>query len=90
VLNGCGPRSIPPVLEQLRATGRFAGVEHRRYPWDHEYSRAEWVELIQTHSDHSTLPPAQLAELVDAVGTAIGEDVVRARYVTEAVFARTS
>lgn len=90
VLNGCGPASIPPVLEQLRATRRFAAVEHRRYPWEHGYSRAEWVELIQTHSDHSTLPPTQLAELVDAVGTAIGDDVVRAHYVTEAIFARTS
>jgi len=90
MLNGCGPATIPPVLAQLRASGRFAGVEHRRYTWEHEYSRAQWLELIQTHSDHITLPPAQLAELVDAVGTAIGHDVVRAHYVTEAIFARTS
>jgi SAM-dependent methyltransferase len=90
MLNGCGPATIPPVVEQLRASGRFAGVEHRRHRWEHGYSGAEWVELMQTHSDHSTLPPAQLADLVDAVRTAVGDDVVRAHYVTEAIFARTS
>lgn len=90
ILNGCGPAWVPPVVEHLRGTGRFASVEHRRYPWWHEYTRAEWLELIQTHSDHSTLPPERLAALVEAVGTAIGDDVVRTRYVTEAVFARTA
>lgn len=90
VPTGAGPESVRVAVDGLRATGRFASVEHRRYPWEHEYSRAEWQELIQTHSDHSTLPPDQLAELVDAVGEAIGDEVVRAHYVTEAIFARTA
>jgi SAM-dependent methyltransferase len=89
VASGCGAGTIPPMLERVRTSGRFAGVEHRRYPWEQQYTRAEWQQLIQTHSDHSTLPPAQLAELVEAVGEAIGE-VVQAHYVTEAIFARTS
>ena len=83
-----GPATIPPIAEGLRAGGRFAEVEHRRYPWDHDYTTAEWLDLIQTHSDHSTLPPAQLAELVEAVAGAIGDDGLRVHYVTEAIFAR--
>jgi SAM-dependent methyltransferase len=88
IVHGAGPQSVPPLVAGLRAGGRFATVEHRRYPWDIDYTRAQWLELMQTHSDHSTLPPAQLARLLEAVGAAIGDDVVRAHYVTEAIFAR--
>jgi hypothetical protein len=31
---------------------------------DIDYSGEEWVELAGTHSDHHTLPPPQLAELL--------------------------
>lgn len=88
VVRGGGPATIPPVVGQLRATGLFPSVEHRRYPWGCDYTRDEWLALIRTHSDHSTLPAGQLAALLDAVGQVIGNEIVRARYVTEAVFAR--
>jgi SAM-dependent methyltransferase len=84
-----GPPTIPPIVEGLRAGGRFAEVELRRYAWDHYYGTAEWLDLIQTHSDHSTLPPAQLAALVEAVAEAIGDDGLQVHYVTEAIFARS-
>ncbi len=88
VVRSGGPATIPPAVQRLRATGLFASVEHRRYPWDRDYTSAEWLDLIRTHSDHSTLPPDQLAALIDAVAQAIGDDVVHAHYVTEAIFAR--
>lgn len=88
VMRGGGPATIPPVVLQLRGTGLFAGVEHRRYPWERDYTRDEWLALVRTHSDHSTLPAGQLAALLDAVGAAIGDQLVHARYVTEAIFAR--
>ena len=31
---------------------------------DVDYSSEEWVDLAGTHSDHHTLPPAQLAGLL--------------------------
>ena len=83
-----GPATIPPAVEQLRASGLFANVEHRRYPWARDYTRDEWLALVHTHSDHSTLPAGQLAALLDAVGEAIGDQLVHANYVTQAIFAR--
>jgi SAM-dependent methyltransferase len=88
VVRGGGPATIPPVTDQLRATQLFARVEHRRYPWERDYTPDEWLALIRTHSDHSTLAAGQLAALLDAVGEAIGDRLVHARYITEAIFAR--
>jgi len=85
-----GPSTIPQHVEAFQASGRFVSVEHRRYPWETTYSRDEWLDMIQTHSDHSTLPPAILAAALEAVGDAIDAvgGVVRAHYTAEAVFAR--
>jgi SAM-dependent methyltransferase len=83
-----GPTTIPAIIEHLEGTGLFVGVEHRRYPWDHDYTRGEWLALTQTHSDHSTLPSAQLAALIAALDRAIADDVVHVHYVTEAILAR--
>lgn len=88
VVRGGGPATMPPAVDQLRATGLFATVELRRYPWERDYTRDEWLALIRTHSDHSTLPAGQLAVLLDAVSNAIGDRLVHARYVTQAIFAR--
>jgi hypothetical protein len=88
VLRSGGPTTIPTIIEHLQGTGLFASVEHRRYRWDHDYSRAEWLALTQTHSDHSTLPPAQLAALIAALDRAIADDIVHVHYVTEAILAR--
>jgi SAM-dependent methyltransferase len=91
VIRGKGASTVPPTVADLRDTGAFASVEHRRYPWEKVYTRDEWLELIQTQSDHSILPAEQLAGLVEAVGAAIDSvgGAVAAHYTTEAVFART-
>ncbi|HEY3737259.1 MAG TPA: class I SAM-dependent methyltransferase [Jatrophihabitans sp.] len=69
---------------------RLAAVELRTYPWERRYDTTEWLELIQTHSDHLQLEPAHRAEVVHAVGAAIDElgGDVAAHYTTYAVFAR--
>ena len=88
VVRGGGPATVPPAADQLRATGLFANVEVRRYPWERDYTRDEWLALIRTHSDHSTLPAGQLRALLDAVSQAIGAQPVHTYYVTQAIFAR--
>jgi SAM-dependent methyltransferase len=90
VLRTGGPTTMPATVDQLRGTGLFVSVEHRRYPWDRAYTRAEWLALVQTHSDHSTLPPTRLGALIDALDAAIADDMVHAHYVTEAIVARAA
>jgi SAM-dependent methyltransferase len=52
------------IAESFRRTGEFDGVTIDTFGHDVDYSSEEWVELAGTHSDHHTLPPAQLAELL--------------------------
>jgi SAM-dependent methyltransferase len=89
VLRGHGPATVPNYVEMLRNSGRFASAERRQYRWQRTYQRDEWLALIRTHSDHSTLPPEQLDRLLTAIGAAL--DIVgssaTASYTTDAVFA---
>jgi SAM-dependent methyltransferase len=52
------------VAESLRTTGEFDDVAVDVFGHDIDYSAEEWVELAGTHSDHHTLPPAQLSDLL--------------------------
>lgn len=92
VVRGGGPRTVPAQIDGLRRIGRFRDIESRRYRWTQLYRRDEWLTLVATHSDHSTLPADRLAGLLDAIGQAfdgVGGEAT-AEYTTEAVFARAS
>ncbi len=54
-------------------TGEFDGPEHRVYPWSHAYSREEWLDQLETHSDHHLLEPPDRAVLLAAIGDLIDE-----------------
>ena len=90
VLRGNGPGTVPGQIEILRRSGGFGHIERRQYRWDLKYGRDEWLAMIRTHSDHSTLPPDQRDRLFGAIGAAF--DVVggtaTAQYTTDAIFAR--
>lgn len=62
------------------------------YAWEQVYTRDEWVELLQTYSDHHLLPDEQRTRLLDAVGAAIDDagGYVGARYETHAILARST
>jgi SAM-dependent methyltransferase len=78
------------VAVSLRDQGAFAAVEVTRFSHDIRYSTAHWLELAATHSDHRTLPPAELDALLAAIGPALdtcgGE--VSVRYETSLVSGR--
>lgn len=57
--------------EDLDAEHGFKPERVRRYDWIQRYTRAEYVGLIRTHSDHIMLPGAQRAALLGAVSAAI-------------------
>jgi SAM-dependent methyltransferase len=60
-------------LASLRASGSFRDDEVRRYPWSQTYPAASWLERVSTHSDHRTLPPEQLAALLEELRVAIDD-----------------
>jgi hypothetical protein len=90
VLRGNGPGTVPGHIETLRRSHRFGHIERRQYRWEQHYERDEWLAMIRTHSDHSTLPPDRLHRLLAAIGAAFDGvgGVATAHYTTDAVFAR--
>jgi SAM-dependent methyltransferase len=89
------PARAMPVREDPRvdldASGRFDTAEIRRYPNVGTYSTAEYLDLLNTHSDHRLLPPAQRAELLEALRSALDANGGRCerRYETVLYLART-
>lgn len=57
----------------LEASGRFADVAVRQFPWRRRYDTESWLAFLHTHSDHHTLPPDRRQRLLSAVGDAIDE-----------------
>jgi len=79
----------PPYARDLRASGLFASVELRKYPWTRTYPAEEYVRMVSTYSDHLILPAVRRAELANEVTAALeaaGGSVV-ANYVTLAIVA---
>jgi len=67
--------------------------EERVYRFTETYDTAAYIELVQTHSDHRMLPPAELRPLLDGIAAAIdtaGGGGLDYRYRTRLLLARTS
>jgi SAM-dependent methyltransferase len=71
VLLGGSDARAATAIAGVVSCGRFATASVERFAWSKTHETAGWLELLQTHSDHQTLPPAQLQRLLDAVGEAI-------------------
>jgi SAM-dependent methyltransferase len=59
------------AAETLTASGKWADVTVETFPWETTYGTAEWLDHLQTHSDHRGLAPEQLAALLAGVGAEI-------------------
>lgn len=57
--------------ENIRETGRFDEPEQWRFDWEQSYTRDQWLDLLPTTGGLTRLRPDQLADVLDAVGTAI-------------------
>lgn len=78
------------VAVEVDAAGRFGEVQVREYAWTRSFSAAEWIELLDTQSDHRVLDPAKRARLFDAIGDAIGAlgGVLATQWITRAYLAK--
>jgi len=59
------------TADAIRGTGTFGDPEQWRWEWERLYTRDEWLDQLATFGSMGQLPPAQLAELRAATGTAI-------------------
>ena len=57
--------------DQIRETGQFNDPEQWRFDWEQPYTRDQWLDLLPTTGGLTQLRPDQLAEILDAVGSAI-------------------
>jgi SAM-dependent methyltransferase len=59
------------IADGMRQARKFSEPEQWRFGWERTYSREEWLKLVPTQGALAHLSPGQLAEVLDAVGTAI-------------------
>jgi SAM-dependent methyltransferase len=59
------------MADGIRRTGMFGEPEQWRFDWEQTYEKDEWLTLLPTQGVLAKLPPQELAERLDAVGTVI-------------------
>ena len=60
-------------LGGMPASGLFTKPELRSYPWTASYSAAEYLDLLNTYSDHRSLPEDTRAQLFESIANLIEE-----------------
>jgi SAM-dependent methyltransferase len=79
------------IADTIRETERFNEPEQWRFDWEQCYTRDQWLTLLPTTGALTQLHPDQLADILDAVGTAIDtlSGAFTMHYTTLATTART-
>jgi SAM-dependent methyltransferase len=71
LVGGAHKWTLDLVLDEIAASGAFTPAEKRVFTGTQTYTRAEYVALLGTHSDHRMLADDVRARLHAAVGAAI-------------------
>jgi ubiquinone/menaquinone biosynthesis C-methylase UbiE len=67
--------AIRAQTESMQATGLFATVEVRTYPWMETYTTAEYLQLLNTYSGHRAIDDTRRRGLYAAIA-----DLIEKRY----------
>jgi SAM-dependent methyltransferase len=59
------------AAEGLRGCGRFGQPETASYSWDQYYTADQWLDQLQTHSDHRLLSKETIAALLEELDEVI-------------------
>ena len=59
------------TADGLRRSGLFSETETADYPWTRYYTSAEWLDQLQTHSDHRVLEKQTIRALLEELGEVI-------------------
>jgi SAM-dependent methyltransferase len=71
VLLGGSDARAKTAVAGIATSLQFTVAELDTFAWSKTHETAEWLELLQTHSDHQTLPRAQRERLLAAIGEAV-------------------
>jgi SAM-dependent methyltransferase len=84
---GTRAKDAPAFRDSLASSRKFTGPWIRQYDWDARMSRAEWLDLLPTQSDHRVLPAEQRSRLLAGIGDAIDSlgGSVRVQWETELI-----
>jgi SAM-dependent methyltransferase len=98
---GLGPSPMHPAVQappdwwhdweaELGKASGFTDPQIRAYNWSERYETESYVQLLQTHSDHIVLEPAQRESLLEAVAEALDRHggALDFRYATVLAMAR--
>ncbi len=71
VLLGARDERVSAAAAGLERSGCFQELRVSSFPWSRDYSAAQWLENLRTHSDHATMDPAARERLLGALGEVI-------------------
>jgi SAM-dependent methyltransferase len=63
--------AVAEISAEIDASASFGPVETLRVAWDAHYTSSEYVQLLDTYSDHATLSDDRRAGLYAAIASAI-------------------
>jgi SAM-dependent methyltransferase len=78
------------MIEEFKGSGRFEEVVVRRYEWEVEYGKEEYVDLLNTYSDHRAMPSEKRKELFRAVSELVDKKYggkIRKKYMAQLAIA---
>jgi SAM-dependent methyltransferase len=64
---GWNPSRLPDQGVAIRRSGRFEAIERHVIAWRHVFDPDDYVALLDTYSDHRTLPARRRRRLLDAI-----------------------
>lgn len=64
---GWNPSRLPDQAAAIRRSGRFEAAERHVIAWRHIFDADAYVALLDTYSDHRTLPARRRQRLFDAI-----------------------
>ena len=73
LLHPSGRERFEGAAEHVRATGMFTEPDVRSFQWTRNYTTAQWIDYLPTHSDHRILAPQLLQTLLTEVGRVVDD-----------------
>jgi SAM-dependent methyltransferase len=78
------------MIEEFEGSGRFKEVVVRRYEWEVEYGKEEYVDLLSTFSNHRAMPREKREELFREVRELVDREYrgkIRKKYMAQLAIA---